>query len=269
MSEDPSTSKRRAGWVKWLMGLISLFLFSVILGFLTGSPVMFQLLFHLTLGWARHINQAAPHLAAQWQELLLPCLCTILAAWMFHRFLSWCLKQNESASKWSASRSLSILLLVLLASAAAIAMSGITHQLAWLSSEPMTKNNRRISQTVAVNHARQLLMALSYYEKEHGRYPDHFEQLEFDPAVLKKLVRMEPANGKAEEPFILLTPGHPGPLDPEAPVIISPMLAPGNLVVTGLAGGTVRSLSEASFWELFVKHHPPGTPGHIPLHRHD
>lgn len=269
MSEDPSTSKRRAGWVKWLMGLISLFLFSVILGSLTGSPVLFEFPFHLTMGWALHINKAVPHLAAQWQALLLPCLCTILAAWMFHRFLSWCLKRNEVASNWSASRSLSILSLVLLASAAAIAMSGITHQLAWLASEPMTRSNHRVSQTVAVNHARQLLMALSDYEKQHGRYPDHFEQLDIDPDIMKMLLWIEPADDKAEEPIILLTPGHPGPLDPEAPVIVSPMVSPGNLVVAGLAGGTVRSLSEASFWELFVKHHPPGTPGHIPLHRHD
>jgi hypothetical protein len=269
MSEDPSTSKRRAGWVKWLMGLISLFLFSVILGFLTGSPVLFEFPFHLTLGWARHLIKAVPYLATQWQALLLPCLCTILAAWMFHRFLCWCLKQNEVASKWSSLRSLSILSLVLLASAAAIAMSGITHQLAWLSSEPMTKNNRRVSQTVAVNHARQLLIALSYYEKQHGRYPDHFGQLDFEPDVLEMLLWMEPADGKTEEPFVLLTPGHPGPLDPEAPVIVSPMVSPGNLVVAGLAGGTVRSLSEASFWELFEKHHPPGTSGHIPLHRHE
>lgn len=269
MSEDPSTSKRRAGWVKWLKGLIPLFLFSVILGFLNGSPVLFQLLFHLTLGWARHLIKAVPHLAAQWQALLLPCLCTILAAWMFHRFLSWCLKQSEVASKWSASRSLSILSLVLLASAAAIAMSGITHQLAWLSSEPMTKNNRRISQTIATNHTRQLVMALSYHQGKHGRYPERLEQLDFDPDILKMLLWMEPADGKAEEPFILLTPGHPGPLDPEAPVIVSPMISPESLVVAGLAGGTVRSLPEASFWELFEKHHPPGTPGHIPLHEHD
>lgn len=269
MSDDSSTSKRRAGWAKWLMGLISLFLFSVILGSLTGSPVLFEFPFHLTLGWARHLNKAVPHLAAQWQALLLPCLCTILAAMMFHRFLSWCLKQNEVASKWSASRSLSILSLVLLASAAAIAMSGITHQLAWLYSEPMTKNNRRISQTVATNHTRQLVMALSYHHGEHGRYPERFEQLDVDPDILKMLLWMEPADGKAEEPFILLTPGHPGPLDPEAPVIVSPMISPENLVVAGLAGGTVRSLSEASFWELFEKHHPPGTPGHIRLRRHD
>lgn len=269
MSEDPSTSKRRAGWVKWLMGLISLFLCMFILGSIMGSPVLFEFPFHLTLGWTRHLINAVPHLVAQWQALLLPCLCTILAAWMFHRFLSWCLKQSEVASKWSSLRSLSILSLVLLASAAAIAMSGITHQLAWLASEPMTRSNHRVSQTVATNHTRQLVMALSYYQGEHGRYPDHFEQLDIDPDILKMLLWIEPADDKAEEPIILLTPGHPGPLDPEAPVIVSPMVSPGNLVVAGLAGGTVRSLSEASFWELFKKHHPPGTHGHIPLRRHD
>lgn len=266
MNPEEPTATRRS-----LFGRIArpLFWSLVVLFFVgvTGSEILIEAPFHFSLGWMLHAKRTLPPLLVQWPSLLPPLACLVIAGFMAHRFVLWWLRTRGDAMRWKPAQTITALAILLLASAAAIAMSGIVHQSAWLANEPWHENRgRNIAQTIAVSNARQLTLLLSDYHDSHGRYPDKLQQLDLDSSILNKLIWVEPAHGEPAEPFILLKPGQPGSNHANEPLVASPVIRSTGKVAVGYADTSVRSVMEHQFLKLLDGTHSKTSPAIPPPH---
>jgi hypothetical protein len=155
--------------------------------------------------------------------------------WLFHRFVCW-LTAARGNTAWRWAHSAAVVALLLSGSAAAIAMSGITHQLAWLAKEPWLMDRNRVTErTEALVRVRELLMATLEFRTEEDRYPDSLDELErFKPGI-RPLLWIKVGGGAVPEKVIYLKPS---PEDGEAgsaevTLFISPALRPDGSVVIG------------------------------------
>lgn len=222
----------------------------LILAFVTGSPMFVEIPFHFLLGWMLHAINTLPPLLPKWSGLLLPLCSLLVVGFMTHRFICWWITARNSLLKWHFSQTLTAVALLLLASAAAIAMSGIAHQSAWLLSDRWTESNMRTEQTMAVNNARQLLIALESFHESEGHYPNSFQELEDMFAPSAKVAWVETERHGVLEPFILLKPGGTRPLEEDIPLIVSPVIRNGEKIVVGYSDGSVSSLPAVRLDEI-------------------
>jgi hypothetical protein len=249
--EKPGTSK---GWKRIAGKTIRIFMIMLVLLLLTGFVGFswpFEIVVHLLAGPFFHAAKNLPPFAAQWRSSLLPLACLVLAIVFAHRFIRWWITSREIRMSWRWRHTVAAAALLLLGSAAAIAMSGITHQAAWLFSSPWLESNRRTHQTIAVNNARQILLVLLEYETEHGRYPATLDEAvkAFDQSPRVLWVEAGPAS--LREPFIFLKAGQPSSGRIE-PVIVSPLIQPGDRVAVGYNDGSVRSMTLKA-WQKLAK----------------
>jgi hypothetical protein len=191
-------------------------------GFVVGFVVLqlFEVPFRLLCGWAVHVWVTLPPLFARWNELLLPAAALGLALWLTDRFIRWALAARGSKLSWQGRHTVSATFLVLLGAAAAIAMSGIVHQMVWLGAEPWWGNGRGYQLTEAVSNARQIAVAIQEFEQKNGRYPESLEELD----VLPNLWNVAPRERGLVEPFVYLKPAKHRPEGEDVPVIVSPVL---------------------------------------------
>lgn len=222
-------------------------LFFVILFFAgaTGSDWLILLPFHVICGWFIHGSKALPHLFGKWQEGILPIGCLLLAAVIAHSFVRRWVDEKFPERTWRVRHTAVVLSLLLLGSAAAIAASGVVHQMFWLANGKVIESNRRADLTEAVNNGRQLMFALYEYQDKNGRYPESFEELVPEifeyPESLLRLSWLGRGDGRVPEPWILLKPGFSE--ETIVPVILSPIILSGKMpmVVVGYSDASVRS----------------------------
>lgn len=237
MSEEPPPKAVN----KWRERIFAYIAIGVLLMFAACSGLITFLEFPLRLafGWIWHLVQGVPVLLPQWPELLLPLACLAVATWLAHRFIRWWLAAKGSALDWRGRHTVSAAAIILLGSAAAIALSGVAHQAVWLADAPWwTNGGRAYERTEAMNKIRQLHRALVDFESEHGRPPDSLEEL--DPAINRRLFHQSPSAGEPPEPIVYLKPGDS---DPATVVLVSPLLESlRERVVVGFRSGEAKSL---------------------------
>ena len=233
---------------------------SVVVMFLVCSGLItaLELPLRLLLGWIIHLGNSIPALVPQWHKLLLPLGCLALATWLVHRFIRWWISANGSAIAWRARHTISATLLVLLGSAAAIALSGVVHQAVWLLDAPWWVNRGRFMiRTEATNKIRQLHLAILDFETEHGRYPDSLAEVKTN----RQLLYQSPDRGEPPEPILYLKPR-------EAPVhsdtnedialLVSPLLgSEREWIVVGFTSGAARSMLRQQLPEILETQRTP------------
>jgi hypothetical protein len=251
MSGEPGKTRAPAGWKRLVGMLIRIglmaFVLLVLLGFI-GSIWPVEIAVHLVAGPFIHGWKNLPPFVSQWRAALLPLGCLAVAIVLAHRFIRWWIASKDIRMPWRWGHTVCAASLLLLGSAAAIAMSGITHQAAWLVSSPWLEDNRKTRLMTATHSARQILMALFEYEVEHDRYPDKLDEvmaLGLSPRVLW----VETGPGRLPEPFIFLKPGRPtsGLIEP---VLVSPVIQPGDRVAVGYSDHSVRTMPLKAWQKL-------------------
>lgn len=234
-----------------LLAVVLVALYALLTVAFTGFHVL-EIPLRLLFGWALHLFSAVPPLLPRLPATLLPLGCLILSLLLIHRFIVRLPGSGDRRVKWRPTHSVAALSLPLLASAAAIALSGVAHQSVWLSqTRILERRGMNAERTMAVGSAKQILFAMKEFAEEHGRYPDSIGELESTlPPESRKLTRMAPVGGGATEPFVLLRPGEAPPDHPHTPVLASPMLPGARPHVVGFADGSVIAMPTKQWLEL-------------------
>ena len=254
MNQEPPIPRSRSSKViSWILrGILFLVVCFFLLG-MTGGIVLVEIPYHMVMGWALHTARTLPHLLTQWTAVLLPAGCAVIAAYMAHRFIRWWIRSMSSEIRWRPVHTAISMALLLLTSSAAIAMSGITHQFAWLMSESwLTDRGRKSELTEAVSNIRQVMFALIEYETNHGKYPDSLEDLTSEMIQMDRVLWLQPTRNKSREPLVFLKAGSEGPIRPSDPVIISPLIASEGRIAVGYADGSVRSEIASEFLDRLL-----------------
>lgn len=235
----PKSWKRLVGMI--LRTILIIVILMVVLGFSSRFIWPWEFAIHLIAGPFIHAWKNLPPFLSQWRSAMLPLACLAASIVLAHRFIRWWINTKDIRVPWRAGHSAAAALLILLGSAAAIAMSGITHQAAWLVSSPWLEDNRRMSLTVATSNARLILLALFEYETAHNRYPDTLEEAVKAVDCPPRMLWVETGPDKLKEPFIFLKPGRPstGLIEP---VLVSPVIQPHDKVVVGYSDSSVRTM---------------------------
>ena len=252
-AEHPTTRRWASRIGSWLIrSFLVAFVGFILLG-MTGGIAVVEIPYHLVIGWALHAARTLPHLLTQWTAVLLPAGCAVIAAYMAHRFIRWWIRSMSSEICWRPVHTAISMALPLLTSSAAIAMSGITHQFAWLMSESwLTDRGRKSELTEAVSNIRQVMFALIEYETNHGKYPDSLEDITSEMIQMDRVLWLQPTRNKSREPLVFLKAGSEGPLRPSVPVIISPVIASEGRIAVGYADGSVRSEIASEFLDRLL-----------------
>jgi len=228
------------------------FLFLV---FASRDQWMILLPFRLVFGWLIHATKALPHLFGKWDEAILPLCCLLMAAVIAHRFVRRWVDEKFPERTWRIRHTAGALSLLLLGSAAAIAASGVVHQMFWLRGGKVIESNRRADLTEAMSNGKQLLLALFEYQDKNDRYPESFEELVPEiiqhPVQLRQLSWLGRGDERVPEPWILLKPGFSR--ETIVPVILSPIIMSGKMpmVVVGYSDTSVRSFRADQIKQIF------------------
>ena len=237
--------------------VIAIFVFLGIVAPSSGrTEYMHQIPYHVACGWFLHAGKALPHLFGKWQEAVLPLGCLLIAAVIAHHIARRWLGEKFPVRTWRIRHTAGIFSLILLGSAATIAASGVVHQMFWLATGKVIKSNMRSDLTMARSNGMQLMMALLEYETENGRYPNSFEELEFELEAYTRSIRrlwwLDTRDGKVPEPWILLRPGSSETFLGVVPVIVSPVIAGEGMVVVGYGDCSVRSIPVEKLAEVLL-----------------
>lgn len=249
---DVSPRAPHPWWGRICLGIIVILVLLLFpkLAFLSELP------FRCLFGWAVHLWVMVPVLLPQWRGLLLPMACTGISLWLGHGFIRWGMAANESGHRWSLSRTAALFGLLLLCSGAAIAMSGVVHQLAWLLKEPCLTNGIMIERTRAMSQVRRLLDGIAAFCAENGRYPDGLGELESFQPDLARDFWIEVGGASAPERVIYLRPppelaGEAGAA--ESTLLVSPALQPNGRVVLGRGDLSAVVVERAQAEEILRK----------------
>lgn len=213
---------------------------------------LYEIPFHLLMGWALHPLSVVPTLLPRLSSAVGPLVGLFLSLWFIHRFINRFSRTGDHGIMWRPSHSVAVLALPLLGSAAAITLSGVAHQLVWLSqSQLVDRGNRDFERIMAMHSAKQLVLGMQEFAEEHRRYPGSIGELEsaLSPEA-RKLTWISPAEGRPSEPFVLLRPGASPANDPTVPVLASPTLPDPGVQIVGFADGSVRPLPLNRWLEL-------------------
>jgi hypothetical protein len=252
MSGEPETPMASKGWKRILGKVVRIFMITLVVIFLMGFlgvtfPI--EIAFHLIAGPFIHAWKNLPPFVVQWRSSLLPLACLAIAVVLAHRFIRWWITSKDIRMSWRWGHTAAAALLLLLGSAAAIAMSGITHQAAWLFSSPWLESNRKMRVIGAMHDARQIMLVLSEYEAEHGRYPNTLDEAVKALDVTPQLLWVQAGSGRPREPFIFLKPGLV-PTKMAEPVLVSPVIQPDDKVAVGYSDTSVRMMTHQAWQKL-------------------
>jgi hypothetical protein len=226
--------RRIVRFVCWFAGIAVLFAFFNIL-FVAEVP------FRLLFGWLIHAQMTLPPYLANWSVFLLPLGCLVVAAILAHRFVGWWLKAKRANVSWRFGNTLAVMAIFLCCCGAGIAMSGMIHQLAWLSGDPLVHNASFDRYRFhAYSQTKELLFALMTFQSEHGHYPDSLDEL----PLSKEILWLETGDSGMREHFLFLHPGETELVDEDMPLIVSPILESRHSFVVGHASGACESLPE-------------------------
>ncbi|GAA5129895.1 hypothetical protein JIN84_03945 [Luteolibacter yonseiensis] len=199
--------------------------------------------FHITLGWLSHAHEVSPALSTGARSILLPACCLCLAGILLHRFVRNTLVAKETSIIWRAKDTIASLLLLLSGCAAAIALSGVAHQIAWLAGSPVIEDrSRKTNIVVAMNNARQLAYSIDEFGETKGRLPNSLRELENESEAefrgTSPIAWFRNRWDSVPEPFVLLHPGGAIPKKIE-PLIVSPVIPNDGRIVVGYSDGNV------------------------------
>ncbi len=242
---------------KWTLICVIAFVFLFLaLPILASRPWTIQFIYHLVAGWIMHAGRGLSHLMANFPQFgkaaVLPVLAAFVAIWGFHRLVLWWRRANGKDSGWRFQHTALAGALVLLGSAAAIALSGVLHEAAWLPQGKIIRSNRGMTQTMAVSNARQLGLALFEFENEHGKYPRSVMELEefLERESLRRMIFAEVDPGIPLEPVILLRPGASASGDPGRILLVSPLMPEEDVFIALRMDNSVTRLNAAQFAEV-------------------
>jgi hypothetical protein len=234
---EAKPSRFRIGRVVWTV--MWMFLLLLILGE-TGLVTLVELPLRLVFGCLIHIWNLAASMLSRGQSLLLPLACLAISLPLAHRFIAWFASSNGRAA-WRISHSIAVISLLFAGSAAAIAMSGITHQMAWLADAPWWNDRSRRDSTEAMMKIRNLQMVIAEFHSEHGRYPESLRELADRVSNGEHETTMPSGLAGVPEPFIYLKPGADAGEEPPLPMLVSPILKFGRVAV-GFTDHSTRAL---------------------------
>lgn len=234
------------------MALFLSFIFLFLPAF--GNTSLGEILFHLIAGWTFHAWRNLPHLADSWSGLLVPLGCLFTASCLFHRFAVWWFHEKAPGVKWRLRQSVAALGVLLGISAAAIAMSGITHQSAWLAADSWLETRGMARERgQAVTKAKQLMFGLLVFHEDHGRYPESLLQIEENTGKIDRPYQTEPRLGTLPEPYYLLQPGRMEPATGDEPLLLSPFLPKTREYAVGFGDHSVRLVKDTELRELLAR----------------
>lgn len=217
--------------------LIVLFLLMAFLGLGGSSVYTIELPIHIIFGWALHAWRELPPFLGKWQAAVLPLGCLLVAAVLAHRFIRRWLAKKRPEMEWRIRHTAAVLALLLLCSAAAIAASGIVHQMVWLGQGKFLRDrSRRIEIAQARGQAICIMQSINEFFLSNERYPRSFEEMEL-PASLRWT---EVGEAGIPEQFRLLRPGSTTDAYGKNPVILSPPLEAGANYVVGYGDGSAE-----------------------------
>lgn len=259
MSETPViTRSKTRSVILWIIRTVILGIIVVFFSAMMRTIVLVEFPIHFLLGWMFHSWEVLPPLLAKSHALALPLGCLVLAGVLAHRFIRSALAKNGSSRNWRPTDTFSSIVLVLLGCGAAIALSGVAHQVVWLMGDRWVRSNHRTEQTVAVNNARQLMFALMEFHDLHHRYPNSLHELDIlsdlQSDILDRLIWVDVNDNRLEEPFILLHSGQERLSNPDEPVIVSPIIGSTGKFVVGYGDFSVRSLPASQFNKIVSLH---------------
>ncbi|MES2474671.1 MAG: hypothetical protein V4640_02740 [Verrucomicrobiota bacterium] len=256
MSETilPKAKRGCLSWVAWPLGILA----AAFLLLMSARNVwMLQMPFHLLAGGVLHAQRAFAHFTSDLPKLMtaavLPCLATAIALWGAHRLILWWRLANGNRDGWRFKHTALAGSLVLLGSAAAIALSGVVHEAVWLPQGKVIQSNIRNSGTYARMNARQLGVLLFEHENEYGAYPSsllNLEEIEKDPANLRRIMFVDLDPPSPPEPFIFLGSGKTAEGNPSRLLAISPVIPEWDVFIALKMDYSVTSMPASKFAEV-------------------
>jgi hypothetical protein len=257
MSEE-ELPKSGCGCFSWALWSIAVFIVAfLVLAFASRYSWLIEMPFHLIAGCLLHAIRALDHFARNLPGLMkaaiFPFLATAIALWGVHRLILWWRLANGNDKGWYFKHTALAGSLVLLGSAAAIALSGIVHEAVWLPQGKIIQSNHKSTLTMAINNARQLGMALIEHEDEHDANPASLldlDKLVMHPVSLRRMMFVDLDNPGPPEPFVLLKPGEKMSGNPSEILMIGPQMPERGDFVILRADNSVARLDAAKFIEV-------------------
>ena len=131
---------------------------------------------HLLAGWFLFIWRVLPLVQVNPSLAFSSLMSLAFAMWFLHRAVSGLCLRSGAKTKWAIRHTLAVTTLSLVLCGAAIAVTGVGHQIAWLKQGPLSydfKNDRRV-----LMRARNLCAVLKEWADDHnGQYPLTLQQL--------------------------------------------------------------------------------------------
>lgn len=208
MSKDISKKPKRQFWKKGAARVVKylfvICLLTFVLATFLGLAVPLELLFNLLAGWLLFLLKNISSMKWNTEMALCGCGALALAVWGGHGLLVWV--SNKRVWKWSWTLSFTTMMLMLFASS--VAMTGVIHQVAWMSSEPLTKSNRRARIIHNTSNAKQVFYLLVDYDVENHQLPDSLDLLVKEGyTASSEILQFNPDQGRSIESWIYLGAG--------------------------------------------------------------
>jgi len=213
----------------------------VFFGLMAGSIVLFEVPYRLLVGWLHFLTNNLTAVEINWEMAACGLAALALATFGFHRGMIWI--RNDKPWKWTWTLSLTALMLSLFA--ASVAMTGIIHQMAWMTREPLIQSSHRSIITQNVVSAKQIFLLMIEYDDDFGGYPASLQDLASEGYISAETMQQlmfQPGGRRAPEPWICL--GDRVSITDEnvegdsnaMPVMISPQAYDGKWIVLNLDG---------------------------------
>lgn len=206
---------------------------------------MILLAYHLIAGWFLHLLAVVPQLKPDLGTIALSLTASVIAIALLHGFI-----KKAFNPSWPWNRTLLSAGIFLTLTAAAIVMTGIVHELAWLARSRVVVSNmgQAANRTEAINNGKQVYLAMLEMSDE-GIHPKSIEEIiEFlgSQSHLGKLFTYQPSDfSRVREPFMLLHPGEDiSALPPSTPIIAALGLDGGRCIIVRADGS-----AEAPYYE--------------------
>jgi hypothetical protein len=208
MSKSVDKKSDRKFWQKGLGCAVKCVLVAgllvLALAVITGISVPLEFAFQLLLGWFLFLMKNTSSIKLNGEMILCGCGALALAIWGGHRLLVWV----RNGKVWKRSWTLSLTSLLLMLFVSSVAMTGVIHQVAWMSNEPLTKSNRRARLVQNTSNAKQVFMLLVEYDQDYDKLPESLEMLEKELKIeYLETFQFRPDHGRSTEAWIYLGAG--------------------------------------------------------------
>lgn len=226
-----------------LYGVLLLLGAFLVLVILSAAPYLLQMGYHLLCGWLIHASNALPPFIAKWQAAMLPLGCLLMAAVIGHRFVCRYVDEKFPERKWRIRHTAGALSLLLLGSAAAIALSGVVHQFFWLGRGEIIESRGASERAIITLHTRNLAQAVLSFHNMNGRYPDSdaefYREYFGDDFAYPHWI----GEGGVAEPILFLHPGRKEVLSSDEVLVVSPAFNNGRQVVVVMGDGEIQTIN--------------------------